>query len=278
MPEGPEVHTIAKWLQSEVVGLILLNLNYNQQSRYGKLRPLPLIEELRTWLPSIIIDVDAKGKKIIFMLESEDGSNIFLISSLAMEGKWIWDDQKHCDLWLDLLTPEGEERRLYFKDSRHFGTLEILFGSEELMTRLREIGPDLLVDEISDREWLHKLRNGRIKRKKIGLFLMEQKYFSGIGNYLRAEILYAARISPHRSLESLSDDEALLVFNEARRIIWESYAGQGASLRTYQSPYGGKGTFQVVIYDKRVDPLGNPVIVENIGDNRTTHWVPALQV
>ena len=301
MPEGPEVHTIADWLKSQVVGDTLLNLEYSEISRYAKQKPLfddngeqqtnsegeLLFEaeigicglnELRQDLPLTITEVDAKGKKIIFMLEDEGQQEpIFLVSSLMMEGKWTWDTGKHSDLWLNLRSPTGEERRIYFNDSRHFGTMEIAFSEKALLSRMSDVGPDLLTGDITDQEWLKKLRNGRIKNKKIGLYVMEQKYFSGIGNYLRAEILYAAKISPHRPLSSLSDDEALILFDESRRLIREAYDAQGATLATYRNPHGGKGSFQVIVYNKKVDPLGNPVIAENIGDKRSTHWVPNVQ-
>lgn len=277
MPEGPEVHTIADWLRQEVIGFKFHDLVYDEGSRYSK-KPLPLRDELRDRLHLIITEIDAKGKKIIFMLEDEEGTEpVFLVSSLMMEGKWIWEKEKHSNLSLELESIEGKNRSLYFNDSRHFGTIEIAFGEEALLKRLSDIGPDLLTNDITDEEWLKKIRNTRLKNKKIGLYLMEQKYFSGIGNYLRAEILYAAKISPHRSLISLSDDEALIIFDESRRLILESYQAQGATLATYRNPHGGKGAFEVIVYNRKTDPLGNEVIAEDIGDKRSTHWVPAIQ-
>jgi DNA-formamidopyrimidine glycosylase len=291
MPEGPEVHTIADWLNQQVTGFTLLDLDYSATSRYNKRKSnsstgesnlvevgLDGLQDLRDRLPLTIVEIGAKGKKIIFMLEDEKLENrVFLISSLMMEGRWQWEDGKHCDLWLRVQGPNQEPRNLYFCDPRHFGTMEIIFGEENLLTRLKEIGPDLLSDEITNEEWLKKIRNGRIKNKKIGLFLTEQKYFSGIGNYLRAEILYDAKISPHRKLIDLSDEEALAIFDSSRRLIRESYEAQGATLATYRNPHGGKGGFRVLIYNKKTDPLGNPVIVEDIGDKRSTYWVPAVQ-
>lgn len=276
MPEGPEVHTIGDWLEEELYDAIIHNIDYNASSRYNK-TGLVGLEELRELLPLQINEIRAIGKKIIFYLKHET-CDIFLISSLMMEGKWIWQDTKHSDLWFEVTRPDEEETsNLYFNDSRHFGTLEIIFGQEAINERMRDVGPDLLSEEISDDDWLRQIRYSRIKNKKIGLFLMEQKYFSGIGNYLRAEILYAAKISPHRPLLKLSDDEALTIFRHARRLINESYHAQGATLATYTNPHGGKGMFKVVVYNQRYDPLGNEVIKEDIGDKRSTHWVPSIQ-
>lgn len=272
MPEGPEVHTIADYLNQEILGLTLIDVDYNMSSRYNKSGLLGH-DALKALLPLKIVDVAAKGKKIIFMLENEQP--IFLLSSLMMEGKWSWEEGKHSNLWFDL-TSDGIQRRLYFDDSRHFGTLEIIFGEDDFVERISEIGPDLITDDISSETWLSQIRYSRIKNKKIGVFLTEQKYFSGIGNYLRAEILYEAKISPHRKLCQLSDDEARLVFTQARTLIKKAYEEKGATLATYRSPHGGKGGFSVKIYNHTIDPEGNPIIAEEL-DKRTIYWVPNIQ-
>lgn len=285
MPEGPEVHTIADWLDHVTRDHLLLDVDYCSASRYEK-NGLSGQEKLRQLLPLPIINVDAQGKKIVFILgEDKDKPSCFLISSLMMEGKWQWEEENHCDLWLTLMKrgEEGKEegdkkKNLYFKDTRHFGLLEIAFNRNELISRFKDIGPDFLIDDITDEMWLAKINNKRIKNKKIGIFLMEQKYFSGVGNYLRAEILYHARISPHRTLSSLTQEEALLILDWAIYLTRESYRLGGASLNTYRHPTGGLGGYQVIIYGKKITPDGYLVKSEDIGDHRTTYWVPTIQV
>lgn len=263
MPEGPEVKVIADSLK-EIIGFSLIAIEYSEKSRYTKVG-LPEIS-----LPRKILDITTKGKKIIFHLSGK----MYIVSSLMMEGRWMWESGKHSDLWLDL--KKGITKRLYFDDSRHFGTFEIL-DSQGLKDRLKEIGPDLLSDEIDISEWRTKIRGKRIKGKKIAFFLMEQKYFSGIGNYLRAEILYAAQISPHRQLKDLTDDEVDLLFECSRDLIKQAYESHGLTIATYWDPYGRKGEFAVKVYGKKYDPEGNPVLAEKLKDSRTIHWVPNIQ-
>lgn len=275
MPEGPEVRTIADWLKLQILNKEITALGYNSTSRYYK-TGIVNHDELDKLLSMKITEVEAKGKKIFFGLENSNGDVAFLVSSLMMEGKWTWEKTKHSDLWFEV-----ENKKLYFNDSRHFGTLEIFLSEEDLMDRISDLGPDLLNDDVSIETWKKKISevaSGRSKKlQKIGLFLMEQKYFCGIGNYLRAEILYAARISPHRLLSDLSNDESELLFKCCRKIILSSYNAQGATIATYRNPHGGKGDFEVVVYNKTHDHDGNEVIGEDIGDKRTTHWVPAIQ-
>lgn len=276
MPEGPEVRIIADTLLIEITGLSLISIEYNSSSRYNK-KKIEGLEELSNLLPLTIADIDTKGKKILFQLTSEDGYQAFLVSSLMMEGKWTWDKGKHSDLWLNLQDIDGNDYILYFDDSRHFGTFEIFLSLDDLKERLSDIGPDLLSDDIDITTWQNTLANKRLKNKKIGLFLMDQKYFSGIGNYLRAEILYDCKISPHRKLCELSAEDVDNLFESSTRIIRNSYQAQGLTIATFWDPHGRKGNFTVKVYNKTCDPDGCNVITEKLGD-RTVHWVPDVQV
>ena len=46
---------------------------------------------------------------------------------------------------------------------------------------------------------------------------------SGIGNYLSAEILYDAKISPHRQLDKLSNTEKKQLAHSMRKIVKLAY-------------------------------------------------------
>ena len=52
---------------------------------------------------------------------------------------------------------------------------------------------------------------------------MNQKNVSGIGNYLKAECLYDAKISPHRFCSQITIEESNKLFFACRRIINLSY-------------------------------------------------------
>lgn len=65
---------------------------------------------------------------------------------------------------------------------------------------LREMGPEPLT--LSKSEFF-KLLNGHSK-KNIKAFLLDQRNIAGIGNIYSDEILFLAKISPHRKIESLS--------------------------------------------------------------------------
>ncbi len=289
MPEGPEVHTIVDQLGPKLIGRYLLSIKWDTKSKYRD--GMTMYDVLSKHLPIRIEDVTCKGKQIFFKLNSEYmvedehyTCNFYINCTLGMEGRWIETPTKHSNLWFelgDIIKGKNVkivifEDNLYFDDSRHFGNITILSESG-YADKLKSIGPDLLSDDIKVEEWLSKAKNPRIKNKQICDYLMEQKYFSGIGNYLKSEVLYAAKIKPDRIMSNLSDVELITILECAKHKIKESYQSNGLTIRSYISPNGELGTFERSVYGKETDPDGNDVVQTVFKDKRTTHWVPSIQ-
>ena len=108
---------------------------------------------------------------------------------------------------------------------------------------------------------------------------MDQKNVSGIGNYLKAECLYDAKISPHRFCCDITTEESNRLFDSCRRIIQLSYQTGGATIKNYRKPNGKKGLYsqRFAVYNQKTAPCGNEVIKEKTLDKRTTHWCPIRQ-
>ena len=84
---------------------------------------------------------------------------------------------------------------------------------------------------------------------------MDQKVISGIGNYLKAEALYRARIHPLATVGDLDDDDLEALRVASLTCIRQSYAAKGATLRDYRLPDGtpGEATFEFLCYGNRYD-------------------------
>ena len=114
----------------------------------------------------------------------------------------------------------------------------------------------------------------------IGTYLLlTSQSKSGVGNYLKSEILYQARVSPHAIINNIPDQKILEIFKITLEKINTSYKSGGASVRDYSDIKGKEGTFSFTfaVYKKKKDPLGNKIVMEKTKDGRTTHWVPELQ-
>jgi formamidopyrimidine-DNA glycosylase len=116
--------------------------------------------------------------------------------------------------------------------------------------------------------------------KPIGQLLMDQSLFAGVGNYIRAEALYQAKMSPWRLGNQLTEDDLKALYEAIVSVMKESYDHQGATILTYKNAYGeeGKHSSYFKVYGQSKDPLGNIIKKEDTPDKRTIHWCPAVQV
>jgi len=233
----------------------------------------------------IIVNISCKGKQIFFQLVDNTGNVLYINSRLGLEGKWSLKEGNHTRfclyLYRYLTNIKGitkiENVILYYDDSINYGGIDIL-SEQQYQRKIKEIGPDLLSENINYNIWYNIIKNGRLKQKQICNFLMDQKKFSGIGNYLKSEILYRSKIRPDRVLSSISDDEINTLYNVTLQTIKEAYLAGGLTIKSFWSPDGQRGMFPVHVYKKEIDPLGNSIVAEKFKDGRTSYWVPKIQL
>jgi DNA-formamidopyrimidine glycosylase len=268
MPEGPEVTHVANDLNRLVKNKKLANIIILSNSKYEKKAPNNFQSFLKK-LPLKVEKITNKGKLIYWCLEG----NNFMINHLIMTGYWSENKSNYASLKFEFTN----EQTLYFCDARKFGFVEFL-TKKELNIKLHSLGPDFLNNPEFDLQ-LFKIILKRHQRSNISTVLMNQRIISGIGNYLKSEILYSAGINPHRSVASLNENEIENIFKEGKRIIKASYLSGGTSKKDYIHVNGEKGNFQdfLKVYGKKKDPFGNLIVREKTKDNRSTYWVPLLQ-
>ena len=268
MPEGPEVKKMTDFLRDNLRSDSIMNINIDG-GRYYRHGPFEGYQKLISLPERKVSYVSCKGKLIWI----EINSRYYLTCTLGMTGFWTFKNSKHSHIELALKSGKS----LYFNDMRNFGTLKFYDSYDALRKKLGQIGPDLLSDYVNKSTFAKQIRSQ--KSKTIAEALMNQKVVSGIGNYLKAECLYASRISPFRACNTLTDNEIALLHTSCREIIKLSYETGGATIKNYRQPDGSKGGFsrRFAVYGQKTDPSGNIVIKEKTKDNRVTHWVPKIQ-
>ena len=268
MPEGPEVKTITDDLAKKISNKQLLNIEI-LGGRYKKNGNPEKFDTFVDLLPTKITDVKCKGKFIWF--EAKNGWTIW--NTLGMSGGWKLVPSKHSDVKFVF-----EDITIWFTDQRHFGTLKFSDNSLDLDRKLSSLGPDLLSDDSLTKTQFIDIIN-KYPSKALPKILMDQKIFSGIGNYLKSEILYASKISPLRLVNTLSDLELSNLFKNSKEIIRLSYLYKGATIRNYSdlSNNDGQFTFEFKVYNKKKDSYGYVVLKTKTNDGRTTHWVAEVQ-
>ena len=271
MPEGPEVRIVAEqldqWFAHEQ-----LNSVERIGGRYLK-NPVPGLSVFETTLPATLTCVASKGKLIGFYFDN----GWFLFSSLGMTGSWGEVKEKHSAVQFNFSNGSA-----FYTDPRRFGRLEFLYGSDAADAKFDSLGPDLVSVALGIDP---AFRTSRFcdcfenSSKTIVEDLMNQKIVSGVGNYIKSEALYRARISPWRQTSSLNTEEWKGLFTAIKQIMVESYKAGGATLATYKHLDGSTGGYseKLKVYGKFFDPEKRLIQKETTKDGRTTWWVPEVQ-
>jgi DNA-formamidopyrimidine glycosylase len=282
MPELPEVKIITEGLARLLINNTITAITFNQKSRYDKKKP-DGYNAFTTSLPVKVTAVNSKGKFIWFTFEN----NWHLWQTLGLSGGWFHHRKGNTGLELTYIDRDtGKTETLYYDDQRRFGTLKFIPASEskfETNAKLNSLGPDVLA---SEREFNLEIFRSRLKKstlanKLVGNVINDQKVISGLGNYLRAEILYMAKVSPFRQIHTLTDTDFTNIFNAIIKVTNASYKSGGASIQHYSDINDVKGTFafSMEVYGKKHDSLGNVVKADKLdGDTQTIYWVPTVQV
>jgi len=267
MPEGPEVKRISEKLSRFIVGEKISSVDI-LGGRYLKHGPPVGLEDFISSLPATVIKVDCKGKFIYIIFDN--GYSMW--NTLGMAGSWSPIPAKHSRIKLNF-----KEGSAYFNDIRNFGTLKFVASRKRLTEKLDSLGPDMLAENITNPEFCSRIM--KKPSKTISEVIMNQSVVSGVGNYLKSESLYLARISPHRIVETLSMEEMSNLNNAIQCTIKSSYDSGGATIHTFLNFDGKQGEYtrRFAVYNQKSDIAGNNVVRETTKDGRTSFWVPELQ-
>lgn len=263
IPEGPECcifkdNLINTFDNQNINAVEIIGGRYLNQE-------IPKLNELK--FPLMNIKFHCKGKFIYWRTNRPD---INLCFTLGMTGAFA-PYSKHSAI--RFVFDSGD---IFFNDPRRFGTFRI-FDQKELNDKLNSLGWDVLQDNIPN-DIICKTRT--YNKLTIAELLMDQHIQSGIGNYAKSELCYRAKILPTRLVSSLSDEEIILLYKEAKNILNISYQKGGASIKSFTDMYGNIGKFfdDFQVYGKKTDPMGNPVTKTLTKDSRTTFFVEGIQV
>ncbi|XP_009476551.2 endonuclease 8-like 1 [Pelecanus crispus] len=198
MPECPELHLAGRYI-NEVCGGVVFSGGV-ERSAVGRGPEVPFCSE------AYRISAASRGKELRLTLAPlGPAAPQDLVFRFGMSGSFrlcpAAQLPRHAHL--RFLTRESPPRALCFVDARRFGSWRL--GDAWQLGR----GPCVLSEYQAFRENVLKNLDDKAFDKPICEALLNQKFFNGIGNYLRAEILYRLKIPPFEKartvLEALKD-------------------------------------------------------------------------
>ena len=232
MPELPEVETVKRTLEKEIIGKILLEPTIY----YSPLIKTDLDEYRKGVIGTRINSLSRRGKFLMIHLSNDHQ----LLFHLRMEGKlFVVDKKEHSTKHLSLFIPfKDSEKGLAFYDTRKFGVSYYLKENSE--SPVDKLGPEPF--EIKDSEHLKERYNHY--NKPIKELLLDQTIMSGLGNIYADEVLFAAQISPFKKGADLSKDETDRILLESKRILELAILNQGSTVKSYKPAENVHGNFQ----------------------------------
>ena len=253
MPELPEVETIRRQLEPEVVGRRIESLEV-LDARWTE--PVPPADVERAVAGRRIEALDRRGKWLLMGLER----GVWLVMHLRMTGNLVLTEADE-DRFMRARIGLDDGRRLLFNDARRFGTGLVVPGTalEDYLSSRVGIEP---LSEAFTPDALGELAAGR--KAPLKSFLMMQSGIAGIGNIYADEALHRARLHPLSPAGSMRREHWEDLHEGIVETLEAGLSNGGASIDDYRDARGEEGSMQdeFLVYGREGEPCpgcGGPI-------------------
>jgi endonuclease VIII len=185
MPEGPEIRRAADALAAAVVGEPLVTVWFHDRAlkRYERVLRGRRIES-----------IEPRGKALLthfdYGLTLYTHNQLYGLWRVAKAGE---RPRTRRSLRIVLETADNAILLYSATDIAIWKTDEL--GAHPFLAR---IGPDVLDPAFDVAAAKARLEDARFARRNLGALLLDQAFLAGLGNYLRVEILWQAKLGPER--------------------------------------------------------------------------------
>ncbi|MFT5222921.1 MAG: formamidopyrimidine-DNA glycosylase [Glaciecola sp.] len=223
MPELPEVESVRRQLEPELVGRTIIEVWVDDH-------PAQRFHAVPSAAGHRMLDVRRRGKFLLLTLD-EDRE---LLLHLGMTGSFRFDVRdKHARAVFEL----DDGRALVFRDPRRFGRVSVVdLGDHAVSPTLATLGPEPLGDDFTVQGFAAALaRTG----STVKAALLGQKIVAGVGNIYADEALWRARIRP--TSRRVGSARAAVLHQALREVIAEAIEREGTTFSDYQMVNGESG-------------------------------------
>jgi formamidopyrimidine-DNA glycosylase len=218
MPELPEVEALAAFLRENAVGHVLTRVD------------LAAVQAIKTFDPplSALGGLEITGASRHGKFLDLDVSGLHLVVHLARAGWLHWrtalptapPKPGRGPLALRAHLDDGDGFDLTEQGTRK-GLAVYVVRSPSEVPGVARLGPDALEVDREQFAALLRSKSGQLKGA-----LTEQSLIAGIGNAYSDEILHAARLSPFKMADKLSDDEVVRLYDAMRTVLTDALERQ----------------------------------------------------
>lgn len=242
MPEGPEIWRVAVSLDDALSGREItdIHFSFDELSKYA-----------HTLRESSITNVEARGKAILTHFDTD----YVMYSHNQLYGKWFVKERGDEPV-------TNRQLRVSIHNKEHsaylYSASQIDILTQEELTKhdyLRKLGPDLLHPDTTFEEILRQFQDEEFQNRKLATLLLDQGFLAGVGNYLRAEIMFYAGINPSVKLKKCSDEEKQKLAEASRLMAKRSYETGGITndpeiVKALKRENAGRAEYRHFVYKR----------------------------
>jgi formamidopyrimidine-DNA glycosylase len=277
VPELPEVETIRRGLEREVVGKRIKTVQVTGTRTIRRQTKKQFITKLEG---AKVNGVERRGKYLVLKLDTGE----LLVIHLRMSGQLLRAQAKDAVLkHTHVVFTFTQGGQLRFVDPRTFGELFVTAPDEltKEVSELADLGMDPVDEPIS---WV-KFRAHLLSRTtKLKPLLMDQSFIAGLGNIYSDEILWEAGLRHDRVPQTLSTMEIRRLYRAIVEVLHEAVKHRGSTLadQQYVDLHGRPGEFQLLhqAYDREGQACRRcrtQITREKVGQ-RSTFFCPNCQI
>ncbi|MEX1367362.1 MAG: endonuclease VIII, partial [Nannocystaceae bacterium] len=214
MPEGPEIRRAADRVAKAVVGHPLREVTF----AFEHLQPFEA--PLTT---SQVTEVGTRGKAML----TRFACGLTVYSHNQLYGRWMIGAS-------DSPPRTGRSLRFAIVGPRRAARLYSASEIDVIVTddvdddpRVARLGPDALDPEVTVEQVAERLRSRTFGGRQLAALLLDQGFVAGLGNYLRSDILLAAKIHPRRRPRELDPDQQRRLADRILVLTRQSYRTGG---------------------------------------------------
>ena len=251
MPELAELKLTSDYVNTSSEGVTYVKVEKNPEHK-GKELDIPF--------ESFRIKSESKGKEIVlYILDNNSDEYIPIRITMGMAG--------HFQVTNTTKEPKHAHLKFYRKDGTTLSFVDVRrFGKwKQGLVWSENRGPDPTTEY--DEFWKNVMTNLTKLKKPLYEMLMDQKYFNGIGNYLRAEIIFRAGDVDPFLPAGMQFARYPKLLDLCRDIPLLAYAKGGGSIKDWDNPFGDES-----IQERFMLCYGNEHMAKRKDRNGRTFW------
>ncbi len=267
-PEGPKTQR-----QTDSLTKLLFN---ERTQKWSKLVKFDILTEkfkldvsrITPFLGYRLKDIFCKGKHYFIKLICDSNESDINQKELTihahhmMGGNWNFNNTRKHD-HIKLTFSDNKKNTIIFYNDTRFAKFEFLTEEESLNIE-RKLAPGFIgrkENQHTLQSWINRKDNFTKRKSLLALLRSQEDLCSELGNYLIAEVLYAAKLHPKIVLKDIDIDLWVSLFYIVRKVVRGHY----------------DRSLEKLVYGKKLTPNGEKVVSQKIS-GRTIWWVPEIQL